>query len=89
MFGMVQSLDHFYQGWSCIAFIIYACKVVVQLNLALYYEKMKEYVSIASNVKVVMNMDDMLMFITLQSMSDISSITPLNHSTDPGSLVTQ
>lgn len=61
----------------------------MQLNLALYYEKMKEYVSIASNVKVVMNMDDMLMFITLQSMSDISSITPLNHSTDPGSLVTQ
>lgn len=61
----------------------------MQLNLALYYEKMKEYVSIVSNVKVVMNIDDMLMFITLQSMSDISSITPLNHSTDPGSLVTQ
>lgn len=60
----------------------------MQLNLALYYEKMKEYVSIASNVKVVM-IDDMLMFNTLQSMSDISSITPLNHSTDPGSLVTQ
>jgi len=62
----------------------------VQLNLALYYEKMKEYVSISINGKEVMQMNDMLVFsITLQSMSDISSITPLNHSTDPGSLVTQ
>ena len=91
MLGVVQGLHHRQQGRPCISLLIHARQIVVQLNDTLVKPSGRqephrhEYINNICKENSTQKGRD----ITFMSISATSFITPLNHSNDPGSLVTQ
>jgi len=91
MLGVVQGLHHRQQGRPCISLLIHARQIVVQLNDTLVKPSGRqephrhEYINNICKENSTQKGRD----ITFMSISATSFITPLNHSNDPGSLLTQ